>query len=112
MENYEAIFKNFIEKYSQNGYSNSVCRSYYKLLAAATPFFSRKGVFIIEDSIQEFTKNYSVRVKEIYCRILRELAIFSATGFVKHKQLRPLLKLDIYYPDVQQKWRFELVEND
>ena len=97
MENYEAIFKTFIEKYSQNGYSNSLCSSYYNLLAAATSFFSRKGVYITEESIQKFTKNYSVRVKKIYCRILRELAIFNATGFVKHKQLRPLLKLDTYY---------------
>lgn len=97
MENYEVIFKSFIEKYSQNGYSNSICRSYYNLLAAATPFFSRKDVVITEDSIQEFTKKYSVEVKKIYCRILRELAVFSNTGFVKQKKIQPPLKLDIYY---------------
>ena len=64
MENYEVIFKSFVEKYSQNGYSNSICRSYYNLLAAATPFFSRKDVVITEESIQEFTKEYSVETKK------------------------------------------------
>ena len=76
MENYEAIFKTFIERYSQNGYSNSLCSSYYNLLAAATSFFSRKGVYITEESIQEFTKKYSVRVKKIYCRIYLLFIVF------------------------------------
>ena len=70
MENYEAIFKTFIEKYSQNGYSNSLCSSYYNLLAAATSFFSRKGVYITEESkLKEELGIDSLNMYEIACKI-------------------------------------------